>query len=503
MRTATRTGAQETLTAAILAMAERKSVPARLRGRSGWVHTTQAALLEDALAVVHGLQCQGIRPGEHVALLGLPPADAVPCFLGAVLAGALPVQLHPPLHLGRFDVFRLHVARVLARVDAHALVTTDRLLPLLAGLPIARLLLPADVRGSEAGTPEAASPSAPAFMQLTSGSTSGTPRAIVLSHGAVTANVRSLATRAGLRPDDVGYTWLPLYHDMGLVGCVLMGIAVGMEGIVSSPEQFVRHPLGWLLDMSRFQATSTAAPCFALHLCVEAARRTGIPTDLDLGALRVLICGGEPVEAAVVDRFCKTFAPYGLRRRVIRPVYGLAEACLGVTMTAEGGGRTMSVDRRALALENRFVPAADASARRIHSVGTPLDGITVALVDDEGRRIDDEDRVGAVLVQSPGVMDAYWDDPAATSAALADGWLHTGDLGAFHGRELYITGRAKGVVIVNGRNYNAEDVESLVRELPGVRAHAVAAMECAPDEGRGLLVIAETDCRDPVALREL
>lgn len=480
-----------------------RDIPSFLWDRGGWERTTQAQMIADARELGAGLLSRGVRPGERVALLALTPAEAVRCFFAAILVGGVPIHLHPPLHLSGFRSYPRRLGQALEHLGPACLISSGKMRDLVGrGLDVP-MVSPVELSGRGSAPTFAARPEDPAFLQLTSGTTVGTPRAVVLSNRAVLANVRAIVKRLGLRPRDVGYTWLPLFHDMGLVGCLLTGLYAQVVGVVAAPHSFARHPLGWLEDLARFRATVTAAPSFALHACAQAARRNGVPRGLDLSELRLLICGGEPIDPDAISAFDREFRGAGFRLDSLVPAYGLAEACLGVTMEEPGRATAVPIDRAVLAEEGRLVPGpADRPSRRVFSVGTPLEGVQMQLRDEAGAALRGEGRVGRVFVAGDSVMEEYYRDPLHTAESLCDGWLDTGDLGSVHQGRLFIVGRSKAMIILRGKNYNAEDLEDVAESVPGILKGAAVAVEDAPPGG-GLLLIAETELLAPEQLDAL
>ncbi len=345
----------------------------------------------------------------------------------------------------------------------------------------------------------------PALLQYTSGST-GAPKGVVLTHANLLSNSACLEhVMAPLAPH-LGFSWLPPYHDMGLMGALLLSVYSGFTLHMMSPAHFVQRPLRWLQAISEFGITSTVGPNFALDLCAG-----GIDDDeldgLDLSSLRLLFCGAEPVRCATLDRFAERFAPCGFDRRAFLPCYGMAEATLFVSGTASiAGGRAateLACDAPSLA-EGRIVPAAaDAPAppARLAGCGQPAIGHDVAIVDPAtGQRLG-ERSVGEVWVSGPNVAAGYFRNAAATEAAFAGAiagapahaaYLRTGDLGALVNGELFVTGRIKEVINFLGRNLYPQDIETTVLGLhAGLRANGIAAFAVEEGGAERLVLVAE------------
>lgn len=375
-------------------------------------------------------------------------------FFGAWMAGAVPVPLAWPFTLA-------NAARALAPIrplaDA-ARASAIATIPELAadwGLPV--VTGPADRPLPRVAAP---SPGDPAFMQFTSGSL-GRPRGAVISHGAVLASAFAMGRAMDAGEGDVGVSWLPLFHDMGLVGALLTPLLFGFPLHLMTPGEFLLHPARWLRRLAEAGGTVSTAPDFAYDLVLRRVKE-----DFDLSRWRVALDGAEPVHRATLDRF---EARFGVR---IRPVYGLAENTLGACFGTPG--------------------EADLSwlGRSVPSCGGPLDGMTV------GIRAGDvwagEGEEGEVVIRGPALMSGYFEDEASTSAALRDGWLHTGDLGVLRDGRLHVTGREKDLVIQHGRKFHPYDVERVAAIAAEAPPNGVAAFSVAGPETEQLVVVVES-----------
>jgi acyl-CoA synthetase (AMP-forming)/AMP-acid ligase II/acyl carrier protein len=462
---------------------------------------TYGALDRQARAIADGLRSRGAQR-HRVLLLCEPGEDFTSAFYGCLYAGALAVPAYPPdpLRLSR-TLPRLRAildnaqARfVLGSREILEYVTEDfgRSNPLEV-LPIDRVAWD----GCGDWLPAPGDDRKLAFLQYTSGSTRA-PRGIMLTHGNVMSSV------AAMHREDmegvVGVIWLPPYHDMGLLGGVLLPVYSGRPIAIMPPRAFIERPIRWIQAISRYRATTTGAPNFAFELCVRKARREDCK-GLDLSCWKIAVVGAEPVRAETLDRFTETFAPYGFRRETFLPAYGLAEATLNVT-----AGRwfeppvVRTFSMRALE-ESRAEELArdDRSARRLVGCGRSWDGQRVAIVDPKSRRELAAGRVGEIWVQSPNVAKGYWNRPketARTFAARLAGsnhgtFLRTGDLGFLHDGELFVVGRLKELIILGGRNYYPQDIEQVVaRSHPSLKRDAGAAFSCEI-AGRERLVIVQ------------
>ena len=448
---------------------------------------------ERALAACGGLQALGIEPGDRVALIFPTSPEFFAGFFGALLAGAVPVPLYPPVRLGRLAEYLHRTARMLERTRARVVLADRRVVRILGeSVAEARPILGCrTIAELPAGRPQPVAVSAAdlALVQFSSGTTVD-PKPVALSHRAILAQVAILSGFWRDTPEQKhsAVSWLPLYHDMGLIGCVFPALARDATLTLIGPEQFVARPALWLRTLSRYRATISPAPNFAYALCASRIAESELD-GVDLSSWVTALDGAEAVAPSVLHAFEERFAPYGLRPGVLTPVYGLSEAALAVTFSEIGRPyRIGRFDREALSREgvarNAVVPE---RGREIVSVGRPIPGFRLRIVDPLGRDLP-ECRVGRVWAAGPSLMDGYLDDPEATAEALHDGWLDTGDLGFLDDGELFLTGRAKDVVILRGRNHSPEEIERAVEGVPGVRAGCVVAASWLPEGGEGELL---------------
>ncbi|HEV2852389.1 MAG TPA: fatty acyl-AMP ligase [Thermoanaerobaculia bacterium] len=457
----------------------------------GW-----AEVRERALAVSGGLQALGIRPGDRVALVFPTSIEFFESFFGALLAGAVPVPLYPPVRLGRMSEYLERTARMLERSGARLVLADSRVRRIL-GQAIAAAKPDLGCR-TVADLPKAAAEPGPvdlsdlALVQFSSGTTVD-PKPVALSHRAVAAQAGILngfwRDTEELRHSCV--SWLPLYHDMGLIGCVFPALARDATLTLIGPELFVARPALWLRALSRYRGTISPAPNFAYSLCVTRVSDAEM-AGMDLSGWRTALNGAESVAPSVLRAFCDRFARWGFRPEALTPVYGLSEAALAVTFSdLDRPFRTGRFDREDLSREGLAREAPD--GREIASVGRPVPGFRLRILDEAGNDLP-EGRVGRVWIAGPSLMDGYLGDPDATARALRDGWLDTGDLGFLHEGELFLTGRAKDVVILRGRNYAPDEIERAVDGLPGVRSGCVVAASWLPEDAPGevLAVFVET-----------
>jgi len=313
-----------------------------------------------------------------------------------------------------------------------------------------------------------------ALLQFTSGST-GSQKGVMLTHANLLANLRAIGHGIRPRPDDVAVSWLPLYHDMGLIGLMLGSLYFGVPLVATSPIDFLRRPVRWIRMLSKHRATLTAGPNFAYSLVARKARE-GDLEGVDLSRVRVALCGAEPIHPATIQIFTRRFERYGFRPEAFFPAYGLAENTLAVSFMPLGEPpRIERVDADLLEAEGRAERChGEGKVREVVSVGLPLPTVEVAVVDEAGTPLPEGHR-GEVVVRGPSVMAGYFRNPEATAETLRDGWLHTGDLGFFLDGHLYVSGRRKDLVIKAGRNYFAEDLEAAAAQVEGVRPGGVCA----------------------------
>lgn len=472
---------------------------------------TYRELADAGAAVAAGLQRRGVQLRQCVAIMLPTSPEYFATYLGILRAGAVPVPIYPPAHASQLEEHVLRHAGILDNARATMLVTvaeamvvarllqarvaglrhvvTPRQLSEQGGIP-----KPVDVRGDDI-----------AFIQYTSGST-GNPKGVALTHANLLANIRAMQQAAQATPRDVFVSWLPLYHDMGLIGAWLGALYVGYALVVMSPLAFLARPERWLQAIHRHRGTLSAAPNFAYELCVKRIDDTAL-AGLDLSSWRVAFNGAEAVSAESVQRFEQRFARCGLRPGTVTPVYGLAEACLGLLFPPLGRAlRVDRIQREAFERDHQALPAAadDALALRFVGCGAPLPGHPVRLVDDGGREVGERVE-GRLEFKGPSATAGYFRNPEQTARLFHDGWLDSGDRAYRADGDFHITGRVKDIVIRGGRNLYPEPIESAVGSVEGVRKGCVAAFG-SPDAASGterLVVLAEIRPADEAAQARL
>ncbi len=456
-----------------------------------------AQLLEEALAVAGGLRAAGLQPGESVALI-LPDSRAfLTTFFGASCAGLVPVPLYPPTRLDQLGSYLRATTPSVTASRATAIVTTTPLRRLFGDLqahvPTVRAVLGVErLAGPPLGTPVTSGLEDPVFLQFTSGSTSD-PKGVVLSHRNLAENCLAIAGPSGLSLDpgaDRGFSWLPLYHDMGLIGMALTVLYAGCSTTFVSPLAFLKRPSLWLRAISAEGATVSFAPNFAYDLCVRRVRDEEL-AGVDLSRWRVAGCGAEPVRAATLAAFARRFAKVGFHPDALFPCYGMAEHTLAVTFPPLGRGpRIDTVRADVLATDGHAIPAGATGEGRMDlvSCGRAFPGHEVRIGDGRDRPLPDR-HVGQILLKGPSVFRGYLDRPGLTREALAHGWLHTGDTGYLADGELFVCGRVKDTIIVNGRNYYPQDLEQAATDVVDVKKGRVVAFGTSADTGGERIVL--------------
>jgi 1-acyl-sn-glycerol-3-phosphate acyltransferase len=477
---------------------------------------TFADLLEGAERVAAELVQRGIGRGDRVALMLPTSREFFLTFAGTILAGATPVPIYPPLRADRVAEYAERQAAILANAGARLLITFREAasvakmlkprVPSLEGVATAEALI-ASRAAAPLGPQLRARPDDLALLQYTSGST-GNPKGVMLTHANLLANVRAIGEALAIRSDDVGVSWLPLYHDMGLIGAWLMPLYFGFPVVVLSPLAFLSRPVRWLRAFHHYRGTIGAAPNFAYELATAKISEEDLQ-QIDLSSWRTALNGAEPVLPATLDRFASRFGRCGFRREALLPVYGLAESSLAVTIPPLNRGPLVDrLERAAFAQEGRAVPALvdarvgagseeDSNVISFVSVGSPLPGHEVRIAnklgEDVGERVE-----GQLWFRGPSATQGYYRNEKATSALFplttAAGWINSGDRAYRASGEIYITGRVKDIIIHAGHNLYPHEIEDVVARVPGVRKGCVVAFGAAnPVTGtEQLVIVAET-----------
>ncbi len=477
---------------------------------------TYGRLDERARQIATWLRAGPISPRQPVVLLFRPGLDYIHAFFGCLYAGHLPVPAYLPTHarhLTRLEAIVEDATAGFVLTGSHELETITRLAPQSRVAAICEWRILDESRSYRSDWVDPLLNAADvAFIQYTSGSTSA-PRGVMVAHGNVLANVRSCAWVSETNAQTVMVHWLPPYHDFGLIGGILHPLVVGCHCVFMSPSSFLVNPLRWLRAISDYRGTVIGGPNFAFDLCARSINATQ-RASLDLSTVRVVFNGAEPVRQRTLERFNRAFAVSGFQPKAWYPAYGLAESTLMVSgRWAASHGRSpssLSVCQSSLR-KDRVVPLGETAANEdaiiLVNHGRALPDHTVAIVNPDTRCACPEDQVGEIWVSGPSVAQGYWGRPgeyAATFAAsIADvppkqareeHYLRTGDLGFLHDGDLYVCGRAKDLIIINGQNIYPQDVELVSSTShPAVRENGAAAFAVAEENAERLVVVQELD----------
>ncbi len=464
-----------------------------------------AELLGDVARGAGALAAHGIAPGDRVALVVPDTREFVTGFLAIVWLGAIPVPLYPPTSLGKQDAYLDFLESVLSSSGSRGLIApqwVDEVLNLSDrfGAQVAAVVHTETIAAG--GDYVDAAPRAidqVTFLQFTSGST-GKPKAVQVTDASLWANAHSFLTNlrcleAQKYPTERLVSWLPLYHDMGLIGHFLSVVLFGLQATYLPTLAFLRDPGIWLDTVSRHRGTVSFAPNFAFALTVKKAAPPA-PGEItwDFSSVRVFGCGAEPINAEVLDAFIDAYGPYGLKQEAVMPAYGMAEATLAIAFDSLASRfQRLPISGAAYRNEGLVVPAAVGDdVLTFVSCGKVLDDRhRVQIIDDAGRELA-PGRVGDVQFHGPSVAAGYFENEEATRSAFsADGWLSTGDRGFIVDGNLYVTGRKKDILVVNGRNYDPQQVEWAVEDVPGIRKGNVVAFSVPGDVTEQVVIAAE------------
>ena len=456
------------------------------------------------------LQSRGVAPGTHVAILGPTTRALVTAIQATWIAGAAAVMLPLPMRLASIDEFVQATRARFIQSDAVVLLIDDQLADFLDEEPGDPPVLRIDeLRTLAAAAPintyvrPLDDPDALAILQYTSGSTSE-PKGVMLPHRCVAANIDAIVHGGEIVAGrDVGVSWLPLYHDMGLIGLLAMPMCAGVDLVLLAPQDFLAAPSKWMEWISEFGGTITAGPNFSYVLATRSLKRL---QNLDLSQWRVALNGAEPVDPATMRAFVEAGAPHGLRPGAVFPAFGMAEATLGVTFPRVGAGLNVDrVDRRVLETDHYAAPVIESHGdqRELAKLGTPMFNLQIRIVDRATGDVMNDREVGELEIKGDSVTTGYYKRPEITNATFHDGWLRTGDLGYLVDGELVICGRIKDVIILGGRNVYPQDVERAVNDVDGVRPGNVIAFGTEGKRGKeSLVVVAETKADDTEDVRD-
>ena len=467
-----------------------------------------ADLFEQSRRIATGLVTRGLVPRQTVALMLPTGRDYLCSFFGVLLAGGVPVPIYPPARLAQIEDHLRRHARILANAEAVFIITVPQAKGVAALLrrdapTLSEILTPTELDSEPIDLLYRAVPEDIAFLQYTSGST-GDPKGVVLSHANLLANVRAMGEACEASSDDVFISWLPLYHDMGLIGAWFCPLYFGMQLVLMSPLAFLSRPVRWLRAISDHRGTISPAPNFAYELCARKLSDADLQ-GLDLSSWRLALNGAEPVSPATLHAFAERFAAYGLRGEAITPVYGLAECSVGLAFPPLARGPCIDrIEREELVSRKCAVQVADGDTdpMPVPACGRALPGHEIRIVDNEGCELPDR-RVGRLQFRGPSTTRGYYRNPAATQALFSGDWLDSGDYAYTVDGEIYLTGRVKDLIIRGGRNLYPYELEQAVGNIPGVRKGCVAVFASSDplNAGERLVVLAETREEDP-ELRE-
>jgi acyl-CoA synthetase (AMP-forming)/AMP-acid ligase II/acyl carrier protein len=451
-------------------------------------------LWDRALALLGSLQGRGMQPGDELVIFSRSNLDFVVAYWAAMLGGIVPV----PVAVGISDEHRIKLFRILSQLERGTLFTEMELLQRLldfsksrgmdevTAILESRSVLMNDVTPGESAAVYDASPDDLAFIQYSSGSTSD-PKGVCLTHANLCANIRAIVEGLHWTEDDRSLSWMPLTHDMGLIGYHLSVLAAGMSHAVMDTNVFVRRPLLWMLKASELRATQLCSPNFGYKHFLKLFERKGLPEGTNLSGVKLILNGAEPISYDLCDEFLAALEPYGLARTAMFPVYGLAEATVGVTFGTPGDLFSRVVmHRHSLRIGEPYEVAepGDADAVSFVKVGQPILDCEMRLTDDADQVLE-PGRVGNIQLRGASVTERIYGDDAATASLFTeDGWLRTGDCGVCVDGDLVITGRQKDIIIVNGQNYYPHDIEEIVAQVDGLDLGKVVVAGATPSRGQ-------------------
>jgi 1-acyl-sn-glycerol-3-phosphate acyltransferase len=471
---------------------------------------TYAELLGEARRIATGLVARGLLPRQTVALMLPTGRSYLTSFFGVMLAGGIPVPIYPPARLAQIEDHLRRHARILSNAETVFIITVPQAKGVAALLraeapSLIEIVTPEELNLPPMALLYRAASNDIAFLQYTSGST-GDPKGVVLTHANLLANLRAMGEAIGACSDDVFVSWLPLYHDMGLIGAWFGSLYFGMPLVLMSPLAFLARPSRWLAVISRHGGTVSAAPNFAYELCAKKLADADLQ-GLNLSSWRLALNGAEPVSPNTLEAFATRFAPWGLQRTAITPVYGLAECSVGLAFPPLGRGpRIDAIEREAFINERRAVPAAPDAVDAMHvpACGHALPGHDIRIADEAGGELA-ERQIGRLQFQGPSATQGYYRNPTATQSLFHDGWLDSGDYAYTVEGEIYLTGRVKDLIIRGGRNLYPYELELAVGNIAGVRKGCVAVFASADRSNatERLVVLAETRETDPATCEAL
>ena len=465
-----------------------------------------------AIRVAAGLQQQDLMPGVPVAIMLPSEAGYFFAFMGVLLAGGVPVPIYPPTRKAQMEDHLRRQLVILGNCQATHLITMPEALLfgrlLKSNLPDLHKLLTVDELAATAVDAFVAprlQGTDTAFLQYTSGST-GNPKGVILSHANLLANIRVMGEVVEVDDTDVMVSWLPLYHDMGLIGCWLSCLYFATPLVLMSPLDFLNRPARWLHAIHRYRGTLSAAPNFAYEICLTRLPDAELE-GLDLSSWRGAFNGAEAISPDCIDRFCERFASYGFRREALMPVYGLAENSVGLAFPPFGRGPLIDcIDRELFISTGLAQPLEDEPERQLRVVacGQPLPEHQIRVVDPAGHELP-ERREGHIQFCGSSASSGYYRNPPATEKLFFGQWLDSGDLGYVANGDIYLTGRSKDLIIIAGRNIYPQELEEAIAQLEGIRKGNVVVFGTTNlrTGTERLVILAETRETDPEPLEGL
>ncbi len=459
---------------------------------------------DESRAVAAAFQAKGLVPGDHVAVLGPTSRELITIVRGCWMAGIASMVLPLPMRMGSLDVFIDSTRARIRHGDAKLVLIDDQLADFYTAVegdpPIESMesVMPGspNVPSGDALELPPHDPDRLVILQYTSGSTSE-PKGVMIPDRVLSANLDAACEAAVLGPGEVMVSWLPLYHDMGLVGFLALPMTKGVDLVQAAPQDFLAHPGNWMEWISQYSGTATAGPNFSWVLATRALKRK---SDLDLSSLTLALSGAEPVDPKAVDAFVAEAERFGFTAGGVFPAFGMAEVAIAGAFPVRGRGLvTDTVDRQVLETQRVAKPIEIEEpddfalrARRLPLLGKAVPGLEMKVVDPHTHEMVPERHVGELLLRGTSVTPGYYKRPDATAALFDDGWLCTGDLAYLLDGELVMCGRIKDVIIVGGRNVFPEDIERAVGPLDGVRAGNVIALGVEGYKGKeSVVVVAE------------
>ncbi len=462
---------------------------------------TYGKLLEQSLKVTAGLKKLDLQEGDTVAIMQPTSLNFFYAFFGVLLCGGIPVPIYPPSRPHQIEEYIQHEAKILNNANIQVLITFQEA-KILSNviqdlIPSMKTIVTVDalLKNEESPLAYAAEKNTPALIQYTSGSTSA-PKGVLLTHGNLLANIRAYGTAIKITTNDVAVSWLPLYHDLGLIGMWLGSLCYGIPLVLLSPLAFLNHPEKWLWAIHHYKGTISAGPNFSYELCVRKIEPASIE-KLDLSSWRLAINGAEAVLPSTLKKFTAKFLPFGFKPETFIPVYGLAESCVGVTASSPESLPVIDrIDRKEFEEKKYASPIITTNEKNILefvSCGKAIPDHKVRIVDEANVELADR-HVGQLQFQGPSSLKCYYNNPEATQAIYQDGWCNSGDLAYKVNEEVYIAGRKKDLIIKAGRNFYPVQIEELVGGITEIRKGSVVAFSVEDSEHgtEKLIVIAET-----------